>query len=149
VNDYPFFVEDFMRQVLARAAGIGLAVLLLPACPAQAGPLNPSDFTSLGTLDLTSGSYSVNTDTLVLTAPGGVNFNGVLSSAATGSIAVFDFSSITLDSGASLTATGSHPLALLSQGSVTMNGTLNLNGTSGGVLYFTRPGVRHYQTPGS
>jgi hypothetical protein len=129
----PFLVEVVMRQSWL------LAAFLLLVGRAQAGPLDPNSFPSLGTLNLTSGSYTVNTDTLSLTGSG-VNLTGVLSSPTTGSVAVFDFNSISIGFGVTLTATGSHPLALLSRGSAIIYGTLNVNGVNGDTTGTGGPG---------
>lgn len=93
--------------------------------------LNPADFSSLGTLTVAAGSTAViDTDTLTLTINGTDEFTGVLDSG----IAVFTFDAITIDAGAMLTATGSNPLALLSQSTIDVAGTIDVsaNGSIGG-----------------
>ncbi len=86
--------------------------------------LDPNAFTSLGTLSTTNGnSYTINTDTLSLSGPG-TSFTGVSS----GGIAVFDFDSVTIAAGSTITATGSIPLAILSQSSITIDGTVDGSG---------------------
>src|SRR5215831_14045096 len=68
--------------------------------------LAPCDFTSLGNLNLLSGSYTINTSgTPTLTGPG-TNFTGVVS----GGIAVFDFDSVNIGAGVTITAAGTRPL---------------------------------------
>ena len=70
---------------------------------ARGGPLDPGAFASLGTLNITGGSYTFNTTTdQLLDCSGNVLFTGVTSNG----IAVFDFSQITI-SGGTFTATGS------------------------------------------
>src|SRR5215467_3866915 len=96
---------------------------LLPA--ARGGPLNPGAFTPLGTLNISSGSYTFNTTTdQLLDSSNNVLFTGVTFNG----IAVFDFSGITI-SGGTFTGTGGNPLALLSQGNISLTGgNINLDG---------------------
>jgi hypothetical protein len=84
--------------------------------------LQPSSFAPLGQLPDESGIYSINTSgsTPVMTLPDGSKLSGVLD--PSGQFAVFTFNSVQLDN-AWITATGSRPVALLSQGNMTLNST--------------------------
>ncbi|MCL4730704.1 MAG: hypothetical protein KJ044_09765 [Planctomycetes bacterium] len=121
---------------------VRLAALLL-ACAAGglgAAPLDPAAFTSLGTLNLGSGTYTVNTTAMTLTGPS-TSFTGV----ASGNICVFCFASVNIQSGAVLNCTGTRTLAFLSQGSMTIEGTINCNGETAqgtfvGTNYIGGPG---------
>lgn len=102
-------------------------VALAYAGTASAVLLNPGDFSSLGSLDANSGAWTVNTDSLVMT--NSVNtYNGVLS----GGTAVFTFDNINISSGITMVGSGSNSLALLSRGSATVAGTINISGESAG-----------------
>jgi hypothetical protein len=104
------------RSTIAAVAVLGLALAVGPA-EARGGPLNPGAFPSLGTLNITGGSYytfNTATDQLLDSSNNHVLFTGVTSNG----IAVFDFSQIVIGGG-TFTATGSNPLALLSQGGIT------------------------------
>ena len=96
-------------------AALSLSVATAPR-RAAAGMLHPGDFASLGQLPDESGQYQFNTSGAVpvLTLPDGSTINGVFD--PTGQIAVFTFNSINLDQSPMVTAQGSRPLALLSQG---------------------------------
>src|SRR5262249_6165424 len=105
--------RSIMAAVLGLAVGVG-------APTARGGPLGPGAFTSLGTLNISSGSYTFNTTTdQLLNSSNQVLFTGVTFNG----IAVFAFSQITI-SGGTFTVTGSvgptgmtgQPLALLSHG---------------------------------
>lgn len=99
-----------------------LFVCALAAVTTQAAPLDPNAFTSLGTFNPGS-NVTVNTDTLAMT--GGVSGTGVNASG----VAVFTFTSVTLNNGISVTATGSRPFALLSRGAMTISGTIDVSAT--------------------
>lgn len=102
------------------------ATVLLAALAAsglRAAPLDPNSFTSLGTMNLAAGSYTVDTTALTLTGPG-TNFNGVVS----GSICVFCFDSITVQTGATVTCVGTRPVAFLSKGTAIISGTISADG---------------------
>jgi PEP-CTERM motif len=95
--------------------------------PSLAGPLDPTQFTSLGTLSLTTaGTYYISGNTLTVgsTTYTGVNYYG---------ITVFDFTSINIGSGVTLTATANFdqpfgsPVAFLSQTSANIAGTINVS----------------------
>jgi len=100
-------------------------------------PLDPLSFTSLGTLNLTSGDYTIDTDTLTIvdnTAPGVALFTGVVDdqngTAMPGvvpEIAVFAFNDIDLDPTANVAITGSRALALLSRGDAIISTPLSLD----------------------
>ena len=64
-----------------------------------------------------------------LTGPGVIDpIYGVVYTDSPGhSVAVFDFDAITIASGETINATGSLPVALLSRGDVTINGTVNVS----------------------
>ncbi len=97
--------------------------------PAVAQPLDPFDFSSLGTLDLISGAYTFNTDTLTIVnnaAPGTPLFTGVVDNQGGTAdyfngtwvpgtngipeIAVFAFDSVNLGAGATLSVSGNRAL---------------------------------------
>jgi hypothetical protein len=106
---------------------------LVATCPRRAcagGLLNPASFTSLGQLADEAGTYTVNTSGAVpvMSLPDGSTIQGVLD--PTGQVAVFTFDSIQLDN-STLIAQGSRPLALLSQGSITLNwSNINLSASA-------------------
>jgi len=93
----------------------------------EAGPLDPTQFASLGSLVLNPGSYTIDSSAGVLALnAGGSTFFGVISDG----VAVFDFDSITIARGAVLTAAqgpGGLPIALLSRSFETINGTIDVS----------------------
>ncbi|MFN7929941.1 MAG: putative Ig domain-containing protein [Blastocatellia bacterium] len=103
-------------------------------------PLNPASFTSLGASPFASaGTYTINTSKSltapVLTKPDNTTINGVFFTSSGGEIAVFTFDSINIP--ANVTVQGlrnanSRPIALLSKGNITIDGTVNVNGGAGG-----------------
>jgi len=125
-------------------------VVLVASGPSRAragGLLNPESFASLGQLADQAGTYTVNTSGAVpvMSLPDGSTIQGVLD--PTGQVAVFTFNSIQLDN-SSLIAQGSRPLALLSQGNITLFGeSINLSASAPyiGVPQST-PGAGGYDT---
>lgn len=125
----------FLRKKSVAAmvlAGSGLAGTTL------AVPLDPLAHASLGVLNLGAGQYSLLTDGVAPTL-----FDAGHQLLATGwymaqadafnpQVAVFGFDSIQVALGATLTATGRNPLALLSRGDITLAGTLVAAGRNGG-----------------
>jgi hypothetical protein len=108
---------------------------LLAPSSAPAGLINPDSFTSLGAFPTLAGTYTVNTSgTPTITAPDGSKIIGVDYTDSPGHVvAVFDFSSISLQSSQTLNASGnaigSAPLVLLSQGDATIAGTIDASGS--------------------
>ena len=96
--------------------------------PGESVGLNPGDFASLGVFDPTDPVADIVFDTDALTVTG---FTGTGStvSADVGfgayEIAVFAFDSFDLDDGQTITATGSRPLAILSQSDLTVGGVID------------------------
>ncbi len=90
--------------------------------------LEPGDNASLGVFTPGPGIYTVDTSTLSLTGPGPTVFTGIDDSG----IAVFTFSTVSIGIGVTINAAGSRPFALLSQGTITVDGTVNGAGTSAG-----------------
>src|SRR5688572_484818 len=110
---------------------IFLALLAALALPARAEPLDPNGYTSLGALEVSSGSLLFNTDTLAVS--GAFSGTGVLQSQGAGlpDIAVFTFSSIDIASGVMLSFAGSRPIALLSQADAAIGAVINVQGAGG------------------
>ncbi len=96
--------------------------------------LDPDDFAALGAFDPAT-NVVINTDTLQIT--GGFTGTGVVESADAGDgaydIAVFVFSDFELDAGRTITATGSRPLAILSQSDLDVFGTIDVSAFNGDV----------------
>src|SRR2546428_14080529 len=94
------------------SAATGLALLCALATGANAGPLNPSDFGSLGANPFTAaGTHTIDTAATppVLTKPDSSTINGVVSNG----IAVFTFGDITIGAGVTVNGlrnAGSRPL---------------------------------------
>jgi hypothetical protein len=113
-----------MTLTLARRT-LALLALLAASAPAQA-QRDPNSFTSLGTLNVTSGTLTINTNTLQMT--GAATFTGVsLNQANAPGIAVFNFSNITIGSGVTVIVVGSRALSLLSLGNATIGANINLS----------------------
>ena len=87
-----------MRRARGWAVPLLMAgVALLPSLSrtAEAAPLNPDDFASLGAFPTASGTFFYNTANLTITGPGITTpLQGVLSASG---VAVFDFDSINLN----------------------------------------------------
>lgn len=96
---------------------------------AYADALNPNDFISLGPLP--SGSFTIHTDSLTYNGlPGGIVYDPDGGDSLTIAVFVFDGGNM-LASGDTITAVGSRRLALLFQGSFTVSGYIDGNGTNG------------------
>lgn len=131
---------------------IGLAALLGVAFAIElhANPLDPLDFTSLGTFNVTNGAYVIDTDALTISETNASSTNilftgviddqdGMADSFGPGGavtnvgplgiphIAVFTFDDLVLDGTATFTVTGHRALALLSRGDALVNVTLSLD----------------------
>ncbi|MEX2207474.1 MAG: dockerin type I domain-containing protein [Myxococcota bacterium] len=126
---------------------------LLAAAPAAADLLDPLDFASLGSLALTSGSFTVDTDAVTITDdanPGVPLYTGVIDDqqgqadsygpggdvttvgpAGVPHVAVFAFDDVALESGASITVVGHRALALLSRGNAFIDTSLALRDEPG------------------
>jgi len=117
---------------------------------AHAQPLAPDAFSSLGTLNLSDGDYTIDTDTLTIfnnAAPEVALFTGVADnqggaadylngdwvpgSMGIPEIAVFTFDGIDLAPTANVTITGTRAIALLSQGDATVGTPLSVDGSPG------------------
>ena len=104
------------RKLVLAAAGFAFVV----GGRAEATPLNPFDFSSLGSFTA-AGTVAADTNALTL---GG--FNGVLF----GGLAVFTFNNVVVPSGTSIIASGSRPLVILSLDDIAINGSVTANGGS-------------------
>jgi len=138
-----------MRQVRSMLAMLLSAGAFIAASPASAQMLDPLDFASLGTLNLSGGAFTINTDTLeIRDGADALLFTGVLDdqrgmadSFGPGGdvttvgplgiphIAVFTFDGITLDATAAIIITGHRALALLSRGGAVIDTTIDVSGS--------------------
>jgi autotransporter-associated beta strand protein len=103
-----------------RIAALTAAIFFAAGTSVQA-QLDPNAFLPIGTLTMVGGGpVTINTDALTLTE-GGFTFTGVALNQAQGpQIGVFDFRSINIPSGSTISVTGSRPLAILSQSDATI-----------------------------
>jgi hypothetical protein len=144
-------------KLILRALAFALAACLPASAPAAIG-LDPEAFTSLGTLSWSSGDYTIDTDALTIvddTAPGtplftGVvddqegsadSFGGVPGPLGIPEIAVFTFDAVTIDGTANVSIVGTRALAILSQGDMTLDRTLSVDGAYATVGAGTVPGA--------
>jgi hypothetical protein len=112
---------------------VGLPLLMGRLPTAEAGPLNPDDFPSLGAFPMASGTFTYDTNALTITGPGLTTpLQGTLSASG---VAVFDFDAINLNANQAFimqqaaTLSLAPPLAFLSRRNITIDGTVNVNGT--------------------
>lgn len=108
---------------MKRLWNLWMMVACLWAVPGQAALLDPWAFPSIGTLN-TSEAITINTDTLQLT--GGAEYTGVLDPVSGAGIFAFDDLS-----GTNLSIFGIRTLGLLSKGSISFAGTIDLHATGG------------------
>jgi hypothetical protein len=99
---------------------------------ALAAPLDPMAYTSLGPLNVAAGTLTFDTDTLAVS--GAFNGLGVVQSQGAGlpDIAVFDFSSVNVGPGVTINIVGFRPVAILSQGDMTIHPAISVTGVAGG-----------------
>jgi hypothetical protein len=103
----------------------GVCVGITPS--ALAAPLDPNGFTSLGTLNISSGMLTIDTSTLQVA--GAASFTGVVHAQGGGlpDIAVFAFDNINIGSGVTVTVSGARPVALLSKGNAVVGAALDVS----------------------
>jgi hypothetical protein len=96
---------------------------------AQAAPLDPNSFSSLGTLNIGGGSITIDTDALSIT--GAATFNGATFSQGNGApdVAVFSFGSLNIGAGVTINVVGTRPLALLSQSAMSIASPISVSGS--------------------
>ncbi len=119
-----------------RSLPLGILVVLASSPAALGNYLDPSAFTSLGTLNLTSGNYTIDTNGVptLRDASNNIIFTGTTYAQGgtfDSTVSVLDFSSINIGAGVNIRITGANPLALLSQTDAQISGTLNANGFQG------------------
>lgn len=127
-----------LRAGRALLLGLAVAVPWVRPGTARADALDPNNFTSLGALVLTNGNCTINTsgaNPVLQDSNSNTLFIGVIYNQGgtyDSNIAVFDFSSIDIGLGVTITPSGTNPVALLSQGYIAIAGTINASGASGG-----------------
>ena len=140
--------NKYLPQVFVSKSVVMVTVLASILCLGSNvahAQLDPTSYTSLGTL--TAGNtdvVNIDTTTGIITINGSTAFTSAVTQPQTGagSIRVFDFSSINIAAGATVTVTGTDALGLLSQGNASVLTTLDASGTAGSaVLGSTTPGT--------
>jgi hypothetical protein len=116
-----------------------IAVTILLSTPAQAAiiqgsivnPATPS-YNDLGTWSFTSGTLTINTNTLAISHSGGFSGTGNSDVSQSGNVilSVFSFDQLSIGPGVTVVVTGEHGLVLASRGNMTFNTTLDLSGTA-------------------
>jgi hypothetical protein len=101
-----------------------LALWLGSAGQVGAGPLDPLAFAPVGPFPTAAGTYKFDTSSVTLDDPKGVP---LLTGVVSNGIAVFDFATITVGSDQVFVGTGTLPLALLSRGDISINGTIDVS----------------------
>ncbi len=130
-----------------RDALSALATAAILGGSASAGPFDPLAFVSQGTFagtgtwDLFEGNHGYSGTPVATLSNGTTTYNGVISNG----VAVFDFDSMSLAPGSSITAfvyaTNSVlPVAFLSRGDVNIGGTINISGGTDNLFPSTGPG---------
>jgi len=125
-------------EMKRRSRALGLAVMLgaLASGRADAGPLDPNQFASLGTLGLGTGRYLFNTsptDAPTLSQFDGRTYTTIATGVYSNGVAVFDFDSVAISKGATISALTSPafvaPIALLSRSIADISGTIDVSGS--------------------
>jgi hypothetical protein len=101
---------------------------------AASAALDPNGYTSLGTLNVSSGTLTFDTDALQVTGGGALSSTtGVLQSQGGGNpdIAVFTFNDVTVGSSVGVQIIGSRPIAILSQSNLLIDADVLAVGANG------------------
>jgi hypothetical protein len=115
------------RMYLASLFSILMAIT--EVTQANATPLNPNDFASLGAFPTVSGTYTFNGG---LSSPTLVGPAGTFTGVVWGNSAVFTFDSIDVAAGMTLRGgSGSQSIALLSMTSISLTGLIDFRGSNG------------------
>ena len=122
-----------MKHNACLAAAMGLAALFLGPRSGEAQVFDPGSYVSNGALSVGSGTFAIDTDALT--------YNGAAGGLLVGNTAVFDFDSIAIASGATVTVVGSHPLALLSRSGFVLAQGAVINANAGGYGAGDGPGA--------
>ena len=122
-----------MKHNACLVAALGLAALFSGTRSVSAQVLNPAAYPSQGVLNVSGEGFAIDTDALT--------YNGVSGGVLVGGVAVFDFDSVSIASGATVTVTGSHPLALLSRGAFVQSQGATLSANAGGYGSGSGPGA--------
>jgi hypothetical protein len=145
VKEMQFMKTKLTHHLMAALLGVVFTAEL------HADTLDPLDFASLGTFNVTNGGYIIDTDALTISETNASSTNtlftgviddqdGMADSFGPGGavttvgplgiphIAVFTFDDLAMDGTATFTVTGHRALALLSQGDALVNAILSLNG---------------------
>ena len=121
-------ITPHRRFILALFAALVGLHALDAAAVTTGSRFDPADYTSLGTLNISSGTITFNTTTLTVTGfPNGVTAN----TQGGQTVAVFTFNSVSITGTATVVVTGTLPIAILSQGSLTIARPLNVIGANG------------------
>jgi len=136
-------------SIFRYAAVLFVAAAIVNLGSAARAQLDPTDFTSLGALNVTSGTLTIDTDHLTISGSTISTISGAPALNQNGGpqIGVFDFSSINIGSSVSLTVKGSRALALLSPGNISILPTMTFVSSNGGLGGFQGGGVQQ-QGPG-
>ncbi len=118
----------------------------------HAAALDPLAFPSLGTFNpgVSASIFADGSTAPSLIVPGGATYTGVYFDQGGGlpPVAVFNFSSVNLAAGLTLGGTTSVPVALLSQGGLTIAGMVNANGFGGAAGGAGAPDTTSNGSPG-
>ena len=112
---------------------MGLATLFSGTRSTNAQVFNPAAYPSRGVLSVGGQGFTIDTDALT--------YNGIPGGILVGNVAVFDFDSISIGSGAAVAVTGSHPLALLSRGAFVLAQGATVYANAGGYGSGNGPGA--------
>ncbi|MEP4078990.1 hypothetical protein [Haloferula sp.] len=160
-NHSQFLKLSELVPIPLRSFLLGLLLFAKTATISHAAPLDPDDFTSLGTLNLAGGDFVIDTSAMTITdVTGGGStllftgvsddqggtadyLGGVWVPASLGipEIAVFTFDDINLQATANISITGNRALALLSQGDATIDTPLSVDGESVGEVNLSPAGL--------
>lgn len=116
------------------AAGCAATLLISVAAATHAGIQNslfkPHGFSSLGTLNMTTGNLVIDTDSPQITGIG----NGTIATSQGGGVevAVFAFDTIHIGAGVNISVTGDRALVLAARNNLYFGATIDLSGADGG-----------------
>jgi hypothetical protein len=128
----------FVRCVCALRGLAYIAVLILISATARAAIIqgsivNPAtaSYNDLGAWSFTTGTLTINTNTLAISHSGGFSGTGNSDVSQSGNVilSVFSFDQLSIGPAVTVVVTGEHGLVLASRGNLAFNTTLDVSGT--------------------